>query len=106
MLQDITEKIPEILHDLGYRKSAGKMKKVTSQKKANAEAVVHETSDLAQVEEIFANAGKMTEKAENSFIGFAIIEDGKDSKNLIGLALAFDEKETFFIHAEGLITPA
>ena len=106
MLQDITEKIPEILHDLGYRKSAGKMKKVTSQKKAHAEAAIHETSDLAQVEEIFANAEKMTEKAENSFIGFAIIEDGKDSKNLIGLALAFDEKETFFIHAEGLITPA
>lgn len=105
-IQNITENIPEVLRDLGYRKSAGKMQKGASQKKAHAEAVVQETSDFAQAESIFTNAEKTAEKSESGFIGFAIIEDEKDPKQMLGLALSFAEKETFFIHVEGLITPA
>ena len=105
-IQDITDNIPEVFKDMGYRKTAGKMQKGLSQKKAHAEAAVHETADLAQAEAIFADAVQMAGKSENDFIGFAIVEDGKDPKDLLGLALSFAENETFFIHAEGLITPA
>ncbi len=59
------------------------------------------TSDLNEVEEIFAKALNCSEKNKNSYIGFfAVIEGAK----LLGLSLCFDSKEAYYIPIAGFIT--
>lgn len=56
---------------------------------------------LAEAEDIFAKAEGL---GSGKRVAFDIVEDGRRTEDFIGLALALDEKEVYFIKAEGFLT--
>lgn len=60
-----------------------------------------EITDLAQAEEVFERALKL---GEGRHAAFDVVEDSGKEEDFVGLCFALDEKEVFFIKAEGFLT--
>lgn len=60
-----------------------------------------EITDFAQAEEIF---GKLAEAGIGDTVAFDVLEDSGKEEDFVGLALAFGEKEVYFLKAEGFLT--
>lgn len=60
-----------------------------------------EITEFSQAEEIFR---KLSEAKADNMVAFEVIEDSPKEEDFVGLALAFSEKEVYFIKAEGFFT--
>lgn len=60
-----------------------------------------EITEFSQAEEIFR---KLSEAKAENMVAFEVIEDSPKEEDFVGLALAFSEKEVYFIKAEGFFT--
>lgn len=58
-------------------------------------------TDFSQAEEVF---GKLAKAGAEDTVAFEILEDSSKDEDFVGLALAFGEKEVYFIKAEGFLT--
>ncbi|MDD6810634.1 MAG: DNA polymerase I [Lachnospiraceae bacterium] len=63
--------------------------------------------DFAEVEKIFQKAETFCNQSENGFvIGLSVMQDGKEEDKCVGISLAFDEKEIYFVPCQGFVTGA
>ena len=63
--------------------------------------------DFSQVEEIFAKAEEIcNNSSEGYLLGLSILRDGKEEENFVGISLALEEKEIYFIPCQGFVTKA
>ncbi len=60
-----------------------------------------EITDFSEAEEIF---GKLTGAGPKDTVAFDVVEDSGEEGDFVGLALAFGEKEVYFIKAQGFLT--
>ena len=71
---------------------------------------IRSTSDLGEVEEIFAKALSFGEKKRDNYVAFYVLFDnpqkGSNTKEreVLGVSLCYDESEAVFIKAENFIT--
>ncbi len=94
-----TKEAYEQFKRLGFKNMLGRFEKEMA---ANRQAdSFKEITDFSEAEEIF---GKLTGAGPKDTVAFDVVEDSGEEGDFVGLALAFGEKEVYFIKAQGFLT--
>ncbi len=94
-----TEEAYKLFQRLGFKNMLARFGK-HGQQNRQAE-YFKEITDFAQAEEIF---GKLAKAGAGDTVAFDILEDGGKEEDFVGLALAFGEKEVYFLKSQGFLT--
>ncbi len=94
-----TEEAYKQFKRLGFKNMLDRFEKNTVENRQTE--YFKEITDFSQAEEIF---GKLAEAGPGDTAAFEILEDSPEDEDFVGMALAFGEKEVYFIKAEGFLT--
>lgn len=94
-----TEDAYKIFRRLGFKNMLDRFEKSGIE---NKEAESFQTvTDLGEAEELFR---KLRNLGQGEWAAFEILEDGRREEDFVGIALAFGEKEVYFLRPEGFLT--
>ncbi len=96
-----TEEAYKQFQRLGFKNMLGRFGNGITDRKEDYSDCFKEVADFALAEEVF---GKLAGAGAEDTVAFDVIEDSGKEEDFVGLALAFGEKEVYFIKAGGFLT--